>query len=64
MFSTPTTEFSCNFFSKLFLVQNNYKYCTVKGKGTVVPVHAMKTYGQGVAVETQALVTSALDGDE
>jgi len=24
----------------------------------------MKTYGQGVAVETQALVTSASDGDE
>jgi hypothetical protein len=45
----------------LFPVQNNYKYCKVKGKGTAVPVRAMKTYGQGVAVETQALVTSAMD---
>ena len=48
----------------LFLVQNNYRYCKVKGKGTAVHVHAMKTYGQGVAVETKALVTSALDGDK
>jgi len=64
MFSTPTKELSCNFFSMLFLVQNNYRYCKVKGKGTAVHVHAMKTYGQGVAVETKALVTSALDGDK